>query len=295
MGPPAYPLGRRTRLHRRLDRRAPHRALGAASRARLPGGRGAPADGDHPARPRRLPAALPPPGGTRQPDRDDGPAEPGPAQFRRRRERAAERLADVQRGRHVRREPRHDARGARHHPAPLVRRAGVRLQGQVLARDQGRRDVRLPAPAPVSPAEAASAHRRGRPLQEFRHAQARRRARLPADEPEPEPGLCRQPLGRRRGRRGQGRAHRQPRRVAHGSRGIRRRDGRRGLAALGRRHDGPDDAGLLSAAARQFRLPRVPEARSRRAGQRRDAGILREAQLACRLAGDRRGETGGRL
>ena len=43
--------------------------------------------------------------------------------------------------------------------------------------------------------------------------------------------------------------------------------------------------GLFPAAARQFRLPRVPEARPGGRRQRRDPGILREAQLAGRFAG----------
>ena len=45
-----------------------------------------------------------------------------PAEFRRRRIGPAERLGDVQRRRHGRRQPRDDARGARHHPAPVERR-----------------------------------------------------------------------------------------------------------------------------------------------------------------------------
>ena len=47
--------------------------------------------------------------------------------------------------------------------------------------------------------------------QELRHAEDGRRARLHADEPQPEPGLLSQPLGRRGERRGQDRAHAEPR------------------------------------------------------------------------------------
>src|SRR5215218_7564240 len=65
---PADPaLARRARLHRSLDRRAPHRALGAAPGARPPDRPGADADQAAPHRPRRLPAALPPPGGVGEP------------------------------------------------------------------------------------------------------------------------------------------------------------------------------------------------------------------------------------
>ena len=58
---------------------------------------------------------------------------------------------------------------------------------------------------------------------------------------------------------------------------------------------------VLPAAAGRLRLHRVPEARSRRAGLRRDARVLRQAQLADRLAGHGVGQAprdlrgGGRL
>ena len=230
MGPAGHPLARRAGLRRVLDRRASHRALGAASLARPAGGAGADADQEHPPRPRRLPAALSPPRRARQPRRHARPHLGRPAQFRRRRLGPAERLGDVQRRRHVGRQPRHDARGARDHPEAVELDRAVRLQGQVLARHQARHDVRVPQAAHQAAAEPASADRRRRPLQGLRHAEARRRKGLPADEPQPQPGLCRQPLGGRRDRRRQGRPHGRPRRVAHGARGVRGRHRRGGDA-----------------------------------------------------------------
>ena len=67
-----------------------------------------------------------------------------------------------------------------------------------------------------------------------------------------------------------GRPHARPPRLAPGARGLRRRDRRGGVAAFGRLHDGPDDGRVLPATARQFRLPRIPEAQPRGARQRRD-------------------------
>ena len=162
------------------------------------------------------------------------------------------------------------------------------LQGQVLDGDQAGHDVRLPQAAHQAAAGAASADRRRRPLQGLGHAEARRRARLHADEPQPQPGLCRQPLGLGRGRRRQDRAQAEPAGLAAGARGVRRRYRRGGLAAVGRRHDGPDDGRVFPAAARPFRLQGLPEARARRAGQRRHRRVLRPAQLDRRLARDRR-------
>src|SRR3546814_20869224 len=75
MGSPGPALGRRDGFHRGLDRRAPHRPVGAASVAGPAGRTGPDADEDHPAGTGRLPAALPPPGGTREPPR---PARPPP-------------------------------------------------------------------------------------------------------------------------------------------------------------------------------------------------------------------------
>ena len=116
---------------------------------------------------------------------------------------------------------------------------------------QARRDVRRAAAAHQAAADPASADRRRRPQQGLRHAEARRREGLPADEPQPQPGLCRQPLGVGRDRRRQGRPHARPRRLAHGARGVRRRHRRGGDAALGRLLHGPHDARVLPAAARR--------------------------------------------
>ena len=152
------------------------------------------------------------------------------------------------------------------------------------------RVARLPAPAHLSVAEAASADRRGRRVEAVRHAEAGRRARLPADEPQPQSRLRGEPLGCGGDGRRTHRAHAEPRRLAAGARGVRRRYGRGGVAAVGGRHDGPDDAGVFPAAAGEFRVPGVLQARHGCGGFRRDAGVLREAQLAGRLARDGGGE-----
>ena len=57
---------------------------------------------------------------------------------------------------------------------------------------------------------------------QLRHAENGRRARLHAIEFEPEPGLRRHPLGRRRGRRETIRQDTETLRLAHGARGVRR-------------------------------------------------------------------------
>src|SRR3546814_13231974 len=84
----------------------PYTTLFRASVAGPAGRTGPDADEDHPAGTGRLPAALPPPGGTREPRRHARPPLRRPAELRRGREWPAERLADVQRRRHVRPEPR---------------------------------------------------------------------------------------------------------------------------------------------------------------------------------------------
>ena len=76
---------------------------------------------------------------------------------------------------------------------------------------------------------------------------------------------------------------------------LRRRDRRGGLEAFGRRHDGADDEPVLPAALGPVRLPRLPEARPIGAGLRRHRSLLRQAQLADRLAGDRGREAGADL
>ena len=73
------------------------------------------------------------------------------------------------------------------------------------------------------------------------------------------------------------RPHAETLRLAHGARGVRRRNRRGGLGVVGRRHDGPDDAGIFPAAAGSVRLPGIPQARPVGAGFRCHAGILREA------------------
>ena len=103
--------------------------------------------------------------------------------------------------------PRNDPGGAGYHPAHVERRAVVPASRQILGRRQARTDVRLPEAAPQAVAEAASADRCRRTVEELRHAEDGRRARLPAAQPEPQSGLCRHPLGRRRGGRETHRPH----------------------------------------------------------------------------------------
>ena len=62
------------------------------------------------------------------------------------------------------------------------------------------------------------------PVEDLRHAQARRRIRLHTDEPQSQPRLCEKPLGQRRGRRPQIRPHAEPQRLAFSTRNLRRRD-----------------------------------------------------------------------
>ena len=64
-------------------------------------------------------------------------------------------------------------------------------------------------------------------------------------------------------------------RLAAGARGVRRRHRRGGVAALGRRHDGPDDGRIFPAAARPFRFQGLSQAHARGAGLRRHRRILR--------------------
>src|SRR5437762_1120513 len=78
--------------------------------------------------------------------------------------------------------------------------------------------------------------------------------------------------------------------VAPGARGLRRRHGRGGAPALCRLHDGAHDDGVLPVAPRVLPVHRVPEAPARRARLRRDARVLRAAQLARGLARDGRRE-----
>src|SRR5438309_12128871 len=69
MGPADLALGRRARFQRGLDRRASHRAVGTAPRARSVDRAITDGDPQYPARPRRFPAALSPSGGARPPGR----------------------------------------------------------------------------------------------------------------------------------------------------------------------------------------------------------------------------------
>ena len=262
--------------------------MGAASGARPAAGAGVLADQEYPSRPRRLPAALSPSGRTRQPRRDARSPLRRPAEFRRRGLGPAERLGDVQRRRHVRPEPRHDARGAGDHPEDVDRGRAVDPRRQILDGQQARHHVRLPQAPSQAAAGAASADRRRRPVQGLRHAEARGRTRLHSDEPQPQSGLRRQPLGIRRDRRRQDRAQAEPQRLAAGARGLHRRHRRGSVEAFDRRHDGPDDGRIFPAAARSFRFQGLPQGLARRAGLRRHRRLLRPAQLDRRLARDRR-------
>src|SRR5204862_7727978 len=82
LGSPAAPLGRRARLQRSVDRRAPHGALGASPVPCSPGGPGPLADRAHTPRPRRVPPALPPPSRPRPPGPHATPPRAATAQLR---------------------------------------------------------------------------------------------------------------------------------------------------------------------------------------------------------------------
>src|SRR3989442_1374936 len=88
VGPAAASLGGRARLQRGVDRRASHRALGAAPVAGPAGGPGADADQPHAHRPGRISDAVPPPRRACQPGGDARPHGAGAAQFWRGGERA---------------------------------------------------------------------------------------------------------------------------------------------------------------------------------------------------------------
>src|SRR5712671_2667637 len=183
MGPSDLALGRRARVQRGLDRRASYRTVGTASRARSLDRASIDGDARYPARPRRFPLALSSSGRARQPGRDARPHGSGPAQFWRRRQRPAERLGDVQRRRQRRAAPRNDPRGARHHPEAVDRGSAFRLRRQILEGDQDRPDAGKFAPAYPAVSKTVSADRRRRGQQGLGYLEARRRARLLADEP----------------------------------------------------------------------------------------------------------------
>src|SRR2546421_6042919 len=184
MGPPDPALGRRARVQRGLDRRASYRTVGTAPRARSLDRASIDGDARYPARPRRFPVALSSSGRARQPGRHARPHGSGPAQFWRRRQRPAERLGDVQCRRQRRAAPRNDARGARHHSEAVDRGSALRLRRQVLEGNQDRPDAgEFAAPHPaVSKTLSANRGRWGE--QGFGYPEARRRARLLADEPQ---------------------------------------------------------------------------------------------------------------
>ena len=121
-------------------------------------------------------------------------------------------------------------------------------RGQVLERHEAGTDVRLPASAYPTLADAASADRRGGSVEGIGYAETGRGAGLPAAQPQPERGLYRIPLG---GGGGGCRAHRaraRPRELAACARSVRGRDGREGVGAVRERNDGADDAGVFPAA-----------------------------------------------
>src|ERR1700754_1591217 len=283
-------LARRARLPRGLGRRASHSTLGATSLAGPPARASLPADQEYPPRTRWPRAAVTSPRRARQPRGNARSPLRRPAEFRRRGERPAERLGDVQRRRNVRPEPRHDAGSAGDHPEDVDRGRTLDLSRQVLDGDQAGHHVRLPQTAHQAVAGAASADRGRGAEQGLRYTEARRRTRLYSDEPQPQSGLCVEPLGIGRGGGCQNRPQAEPAGLAHGARGIRRRYRRRSMEALGRRHDGPHDERVFPAAARAFRLQGLSQTHARGAGQRHHRGILRDAHLDRRLAVDRRRE-----
>src|SRR5207247_1060255 len=85
------------------------------------------------------------------------------------------------------------------HPAPDLLIAQALLQTKNIRIGPG--GFLLPYHHPAEPA-----NRRRRALQELRYAEAGRRARLHPDEPQPQSGLCRQPLGLRGSRCGESRS-----------------------------------------------------------------------------------------
>ena len=202
--PDDVPLARRVGVRGNLDRRAPHGAVGAAPQ---PG----PAD-------RAVPACETKnirigPGGFLLPYHH--PAElanrvamldhlsEGRLNFGVAASWPAERLGHVQRGRHERPKPRDDPRGAGHHPED-VDGGEVRPQGRAYWHvTKGDEMFGFLRPHLAAAAATASADRCRGPVRQLRHAEDGGRVRLHADEPEPEPSLCGQPLGRGGGRRAQ--------------------------------------------------------------------------------------------
>ena len=188
-------LGGRAGLQRGLDRRAPHRALGATPLAGPAGGPGAAADQAHAHRPRRLPDAVPPPGRAGQSGGHARPSGPGPAQLRGGGERAAERLGlfnvDGMSGqnRDMTREsldiilrlwsdePQFDYKGKYWH----VTKTGTMF-------DTLKPHI-VPFQKPHPPIGVAGLSKGSDT------PQAGGRARVLADEPQPEPGLRLEPLG----------------------------------------------------------------------------------------------------
>ena len=164
-------------------------------------------------------------------------------------QRPAERLGDVQRGRHVGHEPRDDPRGAGHHPE-AVAADGPSTRGQVLDGGPGRDEMFgflkphiKPLQQPHPPIGVAGLSKNSDTLK-----MAGEHGFLPMSL-NLNPGYVGEPLGQRRGRRAQDRPDAEPQRLAAGARGLRRRDRRGSLEAVGRRHDGPDDAGVFPAVA----------------------------------------------
>ena len=207
MGLAGHRMGRPIRLRRSLDRRAPCRQVGAASCTGPADARSAAAHQEHPHRPRRLPDALLPPRRAGQPDLAAGPHLRGPAELRGRRERAAQRLGDVRRGRHGRREPRDDPGVGRVHLEPLEPGAGLGPRRQPLEGfGAARQCPDLDLVHHLRPLQAAApADRRGGAELAFAHPGDGRREGLAAAQPEPQPAVRQRPLGFLRGRRAPGR------------------------------------------------------------------------------------------
>ena len=157
------------------------------------------------------------------------------AEFRRRRVGAGQRLGDVPGRRQLRRASRDDARVARHHPAAVERREGLRIRRQVLEGGEAGRDVRLPAARtsirlqkPHPPIGVAGVSKQSDTLK-----LAGERGFLPMSL-NLNPGYVGEPLGGGGDGRRAHRAHAEPRRLAAGARGVRRRYRRGGVAAVGR-------------------------------------------------------------
>ena len=215
------------------------------------------------------------------------------AHVRRRRVRACRATGRCSTSMGCRGKPGDDSRGAGYHPAAVERRARRSSITESFGTSPNRtRCSACCVPSPQAAATAVSADRGGRAVKELRHAEDGGRAWVPAAEPQPQPGLCRDALGRR-SRKVPNAAGRTPH----------RRDWRMVREVFVAETDAEamrlSTDGSMGRMMREYFLPllgqfgfldylkhdpSVPDRMSRRS--------LRAAQLARRVAGDGGGETG---